>query len=185
MIKQKGYLFVFVTITIVLILGLFFVPGLRDNILNNTASTTSSLSGIKGLGEIKVQNSPYVGLEGFETVDVLKVSGLGAETEVVEYIDGEDRVVKKRPGKTIYDNVIITRVYYKEKQEWFNWYNSVVDGRTERKSGSVTWNDKRGQIILKYTFYHSWPCKYEVIEEDGVLVERMELTIEGIDIVNE
>ena len=39
------------------------------------------------------------------------VDGLDSETEVIEYQDGDDLILRKRPGRTKYSNVILKRGY--------------------------------------------------------------------------
>ena len=39
------------------------------------------------------------------------VDGLDSETEVIEYQDGDDMILRKRPGRTKYSNVVLKRGY--------------------------------------------------------------------------
>ena len=77
-----------------------------------------------------------VEIEGVTQGAFKNVEGLDSETEVVEYQDGEDIVLRKRPGRTKYSNLTLKRGYINTDELW-NWRKAVIDGKVERKSGSV------------------------------------------------
>ena len=37
------------------------------------------------------------------------MSGMTSETEIVEFKQGNDRVVRKKPGRTTYSNIVLER----------------------------------------------------------------------------
>jgi phage tail-like protein len=113
------------------------------------------------------------------------VDGLDSETEVIEYQDGEDRILRKRPGRTKYSNVVLKRGYADaEMQKLWDWRLKVVAGKVERKSGSVILQGDEGTEIARYNFFEAWPCKWKGWDLDGkgsdVAVEEIELAVEEI-----
>ena len=113
------------------------------------------------------------------------VDGLDSETEIVEYQDGDDLILRKRPGRTKYSNVVLKRGYAdKSMEELWQWRKSVMDGKVERKSGSVVLQNDHAKEICRYNFFHAWPCKWKGWDLDGkgtdVAVEEIELAVEEI-----
>jgi len=124
-------------------------------------------------------------LEGLTAGRFKGVDGLDSETEVVEYQDGDDLILRKRPGRTKYSNVVLKRGYAdKSMEELWQWRKSVMDGKVERKSGSVVLQNDHGKEICRYNFFHAWPCKWKGWDLDGkgtdVAVEEIELAVEEI-----
>ena len=117
------------------------------------------------------------------------VDGLDSETEVIEYQDGDDLLLRKRPGRTKYSNLVLKRGYAdKSMQELWNWRKSVMDGKVERKTGSVILQNDHGKEICRYNFAEAWPCKWKGWDLDGKgtdnVVEEIELAVETIDRVS-
>ena len=109
---------------------------------------------------------------------------MDSETEVIEYQDGEDIVLRKRPGRTKYSNLTLKRGYINTDELW-KWRKAVIDGKVERKSGSVILCGDDGGEIMRYNFFEAWPSKWKGFTLDGkgtdVNVEEMELAIERLD----
>ena len=124
-------------------------------------------------------------IEGLTAGRFKGVDGLDSETEVVEYQDGDDLILRKRPGRTKYSNVILKRGYAdKSMEELWQWRKSVMDGKVERKSGSVVLQNDHGSEVCRYNFFHAWPCKWKGWDLDGKgtdnVVEEIELAVEEI-----
>ena len=67
----------------------------------------------------------------------------------------------------------------------YNWIQSVIDGKMQRKSGSIVlWSDA-GWESARFNFYEAWPCKWKGFSLDGkgtdVNVEEIELAVEKIE----
>lgn len=57
--------------------------------------------------------------------------------DVIEYRNGdEDTTVRKLPGLKKFTNITLKRGYTDNKDLW-NWRKTVMDGKMERRSGSV------------------------------------------------
>jgi len=113
-----------------------------------------------------------------------EVNGLESETEVVEYKEGDDIIVRKRPGRTKYPNIVFKRGFANTSEFW-EWRKKVIDGRTERKSGSIIVMNDAGEETMRYNFFEAWPAKWvgpslnsnqgqHAVEEIHLVIERWE-----------
>ena len=112
------------------------------------------------------------------------VDGLDSETEIVEYQDGDDLILRKRPGQTRYSNIVLKRGFVNSDELW-QWRKSVMEGRVERKSGSIIVCDDTGTEIMRYNFFEGWPAKWRGFDLDGrastTAVEEIELAVEKLE----
>ena len=127
-----------------------------------------------------------VELEGLTVGRFKAVDGLDSETEVVEYQDGEDLRLRKRPGRTKFSNVVLKRGYAdKAMDELWEWRKTVMEGKVVRKSGSIILLNDHGKDIARYNFFEAWPCKWKGWDLDGkgtdVAIEELELAVEWIE----
>jgi phage tail-like protein len=104
--------------------------------------------------------------------------------DVVTFADGSDLVVRKRPGRVRYSNLVLRRGYLGNDELW-EWFKRVADGRVERRSGSIILTGGDGSEILRYNFFEGWPCRWKSFELDAsvshALVEELEIAIERIE----
>jgi|SRR5688500_4797304 phage tail-like protein len=113
------------------------------------------------------------------------VSGMDSETEVIEFKQGNDAVVRKKPGRTTYANIVLERGYTATDDLW-KWRKNIEDGIIDRRSGTITWLDQDlNTIVAQYNFYEAWPCKWYVPEADSdssaMAIEKVELATEKIE----
>lgn len=110
--------------------------------------------------------------------------GLDSETEIIEYQDGDDLILRKRPGRTKYSNITLKRGYISTDELWL-WRKKVMDGKVERKSGSIILCNDNGQEVMRYNFFEAWPCKWKGFSLDGkgtdTAVEEIEFVVERWD----
>ena len=126
-----------------------------------------------------------VEIEGITVGAFRNVEGLESETEIVEFQDGEDIILRKRPGRTKYANITLKKGYIASQDLW-EWRRAVIEGHVERKSGSVVLlGDDGQQELARYNFYEAWPAKWKGFTLDGkgtdVNVEEIELAVEKIE----
>lgn len=117
---------------------------------------------------------------GFKTV-----SGMDSETEIVEFKQGNDKVVRKKPGRTTYSNIVLERGYTASDDLW-QWRKNIEDGKIDRRSGSVIILDQDGDSeVARYNFYEAWPCKWFVpdmdSEQSAMAIEKIELAVEKVE----
>lgn len=103
---------------------------------------------------------------------------MGMNTEVVEYQDGDDLVLRKRPARTKANDIIFRRPYDGDSDIW-NWRKVIQDGFYDRKDCSLICYDEFGTEIARFLLYNAWPARL-VTEygEDGVGYELLTLTFE-------
>ncbi|MED5371459.1 MAG: phage tail protein [Myxococcota bacterium] len=127
-----------------------------------------------------VINDTRVIVGGFKSV-----SGMDSETEIVEFKQGNDKVVRKKPGRTTYSNIVLERGYTATDDLWL-WRKNIEDGQIDRRSGSVIIMDQDGETeVARYNFFEGWPCKWYVPDMDsdtsGMAIEKVEIAVEKVE----
>jgi phage tail-like protein len=126
----------------------------------------------------------HLEVEGLTAGTFRNVEGLDSETEIVEYQDGDDLTLRKRPGRTKFSNIVLKRGYVSSDELW-QWRKKVMDGSVERKSGSVILCNDAGDPVMRYNFFEAWPCKWKGFTLDGkgtdAVIEEVELVIERLE----
>ncbi|MBK7754887.1 MAG: phage tail protein [Deltaproteobacteria bacterium] len=113
------------------------------------------------------------------------VSGMDSETEVIEFKQGNDMVVRKKPGRTTYANIVLERGYTATDDLW-QWRKNIEQGKIDRRAGSIIILDQDGETeIGRYNFYEGWPCKWYVPDMDAdssaMAIEKVEIAVELIE----
>jgi phage tail-like protein len=137
-------------------------------------------------GKKSDNGGPYsfnVEIDGVIQGGFKEISGLESEIEVVEYKDGSDPITHKRAGQAKYKNITLTRDVTNDALT--AWYEKVLAGKTDRKSGSVIYLDRAGQEVLRYKFFEAWPCRWKAPElnsssDTKSLQEQIEICVEKI-----
>ena len=113
------------------------------------------------------------------------MSGMDSSTEIIEFKQGNDMIVRKKPGRTTYSNIVLERGYTATDDLWL-WRKNIEDGLIDRCSGTITVLDHDGDtIVAEYNFYEGWPCKWYVPELDsdssGMAIEKIEIAVEKVE----
>ncbi|MDP2304971.1 MAG: phage tail protein [Pseudomonadota bacterium] len=113
------------------------------------------------------------------------MSGMDSETEIVEFKQGNDTVVRKKPGRTTYANIVLERGYTATDDLW-QWRQNIENGKIDRRSGSIIILDQDGQTeVARYNFYEGWPCKWYVpdmnSDSSAMAIEKIEIAIEKVE----
>ena len=113
------------------------------------------------------------------------VSGMDSETEVIEFKQGNDMVVRKKPGRTTYANIVLERGYTATDDLW-QWRKNIEDGKIDRRAGSIVILDQDGQTEMgRYNFFEAWPSKWYVPDMDAdssaMAIEKCELCVEKVE----
>ncbi len=84
-----------------------------------------------------------VKIDGIIVAGFSEVSGLITDTNIIEYREGSDNVetVRKLPGLRKYNNIVLKRGWTADNKLW-TWRKSVIDGQTQRKTGSIVLLDE-------------------------------------------
>ncbi len=113
------------------------------------------------------------------------VSGMDSSTEVIEFKQGNDTVVRKKPGRTTYSNIVLERGYTATDDLW-QWRKNIEDGKIDRRSGSIIVLDQDGSTeVARYNFYEGWPCKWNVpdmqSDSSAMAIEKIEIAVERVE----
>lgn len=123
-------------------------------------------------------------IEGVTQGAFTECGGLEVHVDVVQFNDGSELRTRKRPGRPGASNIVLRRGVVNTTDLW-QWMKAVLDGRVERKSGSVIVCDDVGDEIYRYNFFEAWPCRWKSLElradQPGSLVEEIEIVVETIE----
>jgi phage tail-like protein len=113
------------------------------------------------------------------------LSGMDSETEIVEFKQGNDTVVRKKPGRTTYANIVLERGYTATDDLW-QWRQNIENGKIDRRSGSIIILDQDGQTeVARYNFFEGWPCKWYVpdmsADSSAMAIEKIEIAVEKVE----
>lgn len=147
------------------------------------------------MAEAGKRNDPYtafnyqVQIEGMSgVVGFSEVSGLTTETDAIEYRNGdEDITVRKLPGLKKFTNIALKRGYTDSKDLW-QWRQKVMQGKTERRGGTIILLNEQRKPALKWQFKEGWPSKWEGpslnATNNDVAIESLEITCEDIELAS-
>jgi phage tail-like protein len=140
------------------------------------------------------RNDPYgqfnflIEIDGVVQGGFSEASGLTTDSNIIEYREGNEQqgTTRKLPGLIKYNNIVLKRGWTKAKSLW-EWRKKVIDGKTERTSGSIILLDEARNEALRWDFREGWPSKWEGPALNGktseVAVETLEIAHEGLELV--
>jgi phage tail-like protein len=107
------------------------------------------------------------------------------ETDIIEYREGsEDITVRKLPGKRKYTNISLKRGYTPDGKDLWAWRKSVMEGKTQRKGGTISLLDESRKVALTWEFSEGWPSKWAGpafnAKNNDIAIEEMEICVEGL-----
>jgi len=125
-----------------------------------------------------------VEIEGVIVAAFAECSGLESETAVIEYREGGDHSTRKLPGLTKYANIVLKRGLTVDRTLW-NWYQTVVNGQVQRRSGSIILLDASHQEVTRWNFFEAWPAKWQGptlnAHSNEVAIETLEIAHERLE----
>jgi phage tail-like protein len=144
------------------------------------------------MAETGDRNDPYgafnflVEIDGVTQAGFSECSGLDTETDIIEYRNGnEDITVRKLPGLKKFTNISLKRGFTDSKELW-EWRKKVMDGQTERQSGSIVLLNEAREEALRYNFREGWPSKWTGpamnASSSEVAIETLEIACEAIEL---
>jgi phage tail-like protein len=125
-----------------------------------------------------------VEIDGITQAGFRECSGLDVTTDAIDYREGGDPIhVRKLPGLNTYSPLTLTRGITDSPELW-KWRQTVIDGKAERKNGSVILLDDAGAEKLRWNFSDAWPSKWTGpsfnATDNSVAVETLEITLEEL-----
>ena len=123
-------------------------------------------------------------IEGIVSAQASEVTGLSMETETELYEEGGvNDFVHLLPKRTKYQHIILKRGIT-DKDEMWNWYQDVVNGKFKRKNGAIILMDVIGDDKWRWNFIDAYPVKWTGPElranSNTVAFESIELAHHGI-----
>jgi phage tail-like protein len=118
-------------------------------------------------------------LDGF-----IKISPIVSTTEQIEFKHGLDRSIRKNPGRTNFEDVVMERVY-SGLDEFSAWRQRIVDGEIDRRTVSIEFLRPDGAtVVRRYEMYNCYPSKWELPEMDSgasnAAIERITMSTEKV-----
>lgn len=126
-------------------------------------------------------------IDGVTRAGFSEVSGLTTDTNVIEYREGDEKenTVLKLPELTKYNNIVLRRGWTQDRALW-EWRKKVIDGTTQRKSGTITLMNEARQPALRWNFREGWPVKWDGPALNGKTseaeIETLEIAHEGLEL---
>lgn len=133
---------------------------------------------------------PYKGYNFLVEIDNItqagfqEVGGLDAATDSVDYREGNDpNHARKLPCLNKFSIITLKRGITDSDELW-KWYQGVMDGKAERRNGSIVLLDDRGAEKLRWNFTNAWPSKWTGPSfnstGNSVAVESLDITHEEV-----
>jgi phage tail-like protein len=128
-----------------------------------------------------------VEIDGIVVGGFSECSGLTTDTNIMEYREGNEQqgIARKLPGLMKTTNITLKRGWTQNTKLW-EWRKKVIDGKTQRTSGTITLLDESRQPALRWNFRQGWPSKWEGPSLNGktseVAIETLEIANEGIEL---
>ncbi len=119
-----------------------------------------------------------------------EVTGLGAETQQIEYRHGDSPVFStiKMPGIKKFGNVTMKKGVFKSDNKFWDWYNQIKMNTIKRIPVTISLLDEAGKPTMVWTLTNAWPTKITgtdlKAEGNEVAVESIEIAHEGLTVAN-
>jgi phage tail-like protein len=122
-----------------------------------------------------------VEIAGVDAGQFASVEGLQVEIEVVEFQTGDDVILRKRPGRTTYTNIVLKKGYT-QSTALNDWITNVRNGQYDRKDIAIILNDNAGGFIKQWNLFQAFPVRWTITPLDGMgdeaLYEEIEIAYE-------
>src|SRR5829696_6782317 len=93
-----------------------------------------------------------VEIDGITQAGFSDCSGFGSSTDPIEYREGgEIKTVRKLPGLTKHNNLTL-KWGLTDSRELYKWYREIVEGKINRKNGSIIVLDTEGKEKVRWNF---------------------------------
>ncbi|HEX7313606.1 MAG TPA: phage tail protein [Pyrinomonadaceae bacterium] len=125
-----------------------------------------------------------VEIDGITRAGFQECSGLDATIDVTEYREGADPNHKRKlTGLNSFSNITL-KWGVTDSGELWKWHQTALDGKAERKNGSIILMDEAGNEKLRWNFLNAWPTKWTGpsfnATDSSVAVETLELAHEEL-----
>ena len=125
-----------------------------------------------------------------KSVAFREISGLDAETQVIEYRQSNSKLfsTEKMPGISKYGNVTLKRGVFVKDNTFWDWYSQISMNTIKRRTVIIRLLDEGGNVTMQWTLMNAWPTKITStdLKSDGneVAVDTLEIAHEQLIISN-
>jgi len=134
-----------------------------------------------------LQGNVLLDIDGVGVVaNFTSVSGVSSEIEIVDnpYVNDKGMItIAKLPGKPKTPTITLKRGLTGATEIW-DWHTLVMQGKPERRDGSVILMNTMGEEVLRYTFTNAMVSKISLSEggatASGVQIEEATLSCETL-----
>lgn len=125
-----------------------------------------------------------VEIDGITRGGFREASGLDSSQDPIEYREGTDELhAKKLPGLNKSSNISLKWGITDDAQLW-EWRKKSIDGKVERKNGSIVLYNDAGEEKIRWNFIEAWPTKWTGPSFNAtgneVAIETLEIAHEGL-----
>jgi phage tail-like protein len=125
-----------------------------------------------------------VEIDGITRGGFREASGLDSSQDPIEYREGTDELhAKKLPGLNKSSNISLKWGITDDAQLW-EWRKKSIDGKVERKNGSIVLYNDAGEEKIRWNFVEAWPTKWTGPSFNAtgneVAIETLEIAHEGL-----
>jgi phage tail-like protein len=125
-----------------------------------------------------------VEIDGITRASFQGCSGLDSSQDPVDYREGNDPLTaRKIPGLNKYSHITLKRGMTGDSDLW-EWRKKVMDGKVDRRNGSIVLTDEKNNEKMRWNFTNAWPVKWTgpTFNATGndVAIEQLELVHEGV-----
>jgi phage tail-like protein len=125
-----------------------------------------------------------VEIDGITRAAFHEVSGFDSTIDVIEHREGGDNTtVRKLPGMTKHSNIVL-KWGLADDRDLYDWHRDAVNGKVQRRNGSIVLLDRQGQERMRWNFVNAWPSKWDGpdfnAEGNDIAIETLELAHEGV-----
>ena len=125
---------------------------------------------------------------GSTVMSFQEVSGLDAETQVIEYRAGSNKVFStvKMPGIKKFTNVTMKKGIFKADKKFWDWFSEIKMNTIKRVPITISLLDEDGAPTMVWTLANAWPTKITGTDlkaaGNEVAVEAIEIAHDGLTV---
>lgn len=148
-------------------------------------STSSAADRATGDDFVKIGGFK-VEIDGVIQGSFKSVEGLSVEVEVVEYKDGNDMSVRKRPGRVKYGDITLKRGYLEGKSALLGWIQEAgKTGGIRLHPMTIIAVSPEGKALHRWNCFQCFPRTWKMSSMDArgneVLTEEVVVVIESFE----
>ena len=124
-------------------------------------------------------------IDGLTRAGFRACAGIDSAQAPIEYREGNEPLTpRKLPSLNKYSNITLKWGTTDDAELW-DWRKKAIDGKVERKNGSIVLLDDAGEEKVRWNFREGWPTKWTGPSFNAtgneVAIEALELAHEGVE----